>query len=260
MNSSTKRITCKDLFSVIALGICLTATTAKAQHTGDVIIAVTSNGQLTADPDGFVPELNYFDLPVGGVFFPGWADSSPGFDHLVVARPIDNVFPMQSGAIIDLEVISVDPAFQVVVLGNPPLFLDEPGESTFLGDHTLHEHITFHINADAPEFDPNQCVWHATFVLRDTGSTAYTDSLPLAFRFTNVELEFKGGDFDDDLDVDADDWEAMATCLNGPSQTPQPTNPAITICEVECLNAFDFDGDLDVDLQDVALFAGAYSG
>ncbi|GJM24155.1 MAG: hypothetical protein DHS20C16_05700 [Phycisphaerae bacterium] len=241
--------------AAFVLGLCLAGPTALAQHAGDVIVAVNSNGQLAIDPAGFVPDLNYFTLPVGGVFFPGWADSSPGFDHLVVAQPADDLFPMQTGASIDLEIIDVDPAFQVVVLGNPPLFLDQPGQSTFLGDHTLHEHLTFHINADALAYDPDQCVWHATFTLRDTGTTAYDDSSPLAFRFTNVELREADGDFDEDSDIDGDDIAAITECLQGPNATPIPTDSELSTCEVDCINPFDFDGDLDVDLEDYASFA-----
>lgn len=237
--------------------IAITAATppANAQHAGDVIIGANSNGQLVIDPEGFVPDLNYFALPVGGVFFPGWADSNPGFDHLVTPRPEDSLFPLSSGALIDLEIVNVDPAFQVVVIGNPPLFLDQPGESTLLGDHTLHEHITFHINADSPQFDPDQCVWHATFQLVDDGSTEYDTSTPMTFRFTNVPLETPDGDFDENSQVDTADHEAFAECLSGPNQTPTPNDPSLTTCEVECLNAFDFDGDLDVDLQDYVMFS-----
>jgi hypothetical protein len=243
------------LLAAITLGALLAAQVASAQHAGDVIIGINSNGQLAINPTGFVPDQNYVSLPVGGVFFPGWADSSPGFDHLVTAQPQNDIYPMQSGASIDLEVVGVDPAFQVVVLGNPPLFLDEPGESTFLGDHTLHEHITFHINADSPDYDPDQCVWHATFRIYDNGSTAYADSQPFTFHFTNIDLRDADGDFDEDADIDNDDFAALAACLQGPNETPIPGDPQVGTCEVECVNAFGFDEDLDVDLEDYAAFA-----
>ncbi|HNO79162.1 MAG TPA: hypothetical protein PKN33_14010 [Phycisphaerae bacterium] len=242
------------MLATITLGILASSQAASAQHTGDVIIGINSNGQLAINPTGFVPDDNYFTLPVGGVFFPGWADSSPGFDHLVTAQPQDDIYPMQSGASIHLEVVGVDPAFQLVVLGNPPQFLDTPGESTFLGDHTLHEHLTFHINSDSPDYDPDQCVWHASFLLYDVGSTTYADSQPFTFQFTNIDLRDADGDFDEDADIDSDDFAALAACLQGPNETPTPSDPQVGTCEVECINAFDFDEDFDVDLEDYAAF------
>jgi len=247
-------------FVPAVIGFALAPISVFAQHDGDVIIGVSGSGELSIAPDGFVPELNFFTLPTGGFFFPGWADANPGFDHLVTAEPDNDLFPMAAGASIDLVIVQVDPAFQVVILGNPPLFLSQPGESTFLGDHTLHEHLTFHINADSPQFDPDQCVWHATFLLRDDGSTAYGDSAPLTFRFTNVPPRVADGDFDGDAAVDLDDYAAFAECLAGPNKTPSPDDPMLTTCEVDCINAFDFDGDLDVDLFDYAEFAIWFTG
>ncbi|GJM25757.1 MAG: hypothetical protein DHS20C16_21720 [Phycisphaerae bacterium] len=61
------------------------------------------------------------------------------------------------------------------------------------------------------------------------------------------------GDLDNDGDVDADDYDRFAPCLNGPDATSQPA---------ECihLNAAtsDFDMDGDVDLTDFATFAESY--
>lgn len=249
----------RTILTLAAVGFAVAANSVFAQHQGDVIVGVTSSGTLSVDTNGFVPDVNYVALPVGGVFFPGWADSSPGFDHLVNAEPENDIYPLASGASICLEIVQVDPAFQVVVLGNPPQFLSQPGESTLLGDQSLHEHLTFHINADSLDYEVDQCVWHATFFLRDEGSTGYDDSMPLAFRFTNVPLEAADGDFNGDLTVDLEDYEAFAECLAGPNQTPSPNDPLLTTCEVDCINAFDFDGDLDVDLEDYAEIAIRFS-
>jgi hypothetical protein len=233
------------------LGALGTAT-ARAQHADDVWVGVTSNGVLTISPDGFVPDENYHTLtPVDGLL-KGWADDDPGFDHLVNPQPENNVFPLASGAQIWLEVVAIDPAFRLIDQGFQ--VLDEPGEDTLLGDHTLHIHNTWHINNQDPEFDPDQCVWHGTFLLRDDGSTGYATSAPLTFSFTNVVLEDLNGDFNDDGTVDLDDYAALVVCLDGPGVIPNPDDPGITTCEVECLNAFDFDHDRDVDLRDVAEF------
>lgn len=58
------------------------------------------------------------------------------------------------------------------------------------------------------------------------------------------------GDFDDDLDVDMDDWGRMQTCLT-PSGSEQ-NDPA-------CAAAL-FDDDMDVDQSDVVKFIGCLSG
>ncbi|HLA84161.1 MAG TPA: hypothetical protein VJL29_05160, partial [Thermoguttaceae bacterium] len=58
-----------------------------------------------------------------------------------------------------------------------------------------------------------------------------------------IRLEGIRGDFDDDGDVDFEDYALLAPCIAGPNQ---PTTPACRMC----------DGDLDgdVDLNDVAEF------
>jgi hypothetical protein len=234
------------------LAVLAIAPAALAQHAGDVWPGVTSGGKLTIDQTAFVPDLNYVTLPPGGPFFPGWADSDPGFDRVVSADPEQDIFALQPGAQIWLEVVEVDPAFRVVILGNPPLYLDDPGEAALLGDQNLHIHIPFHINSDDLQFDPELCVWKATFFLRDNGGTNYAPSDPFTFRFTNVMQEEPDGDLDNDLMVTLDDFEAFSHCLSGPSNTPEPFDPAITTCEVDCHSAFDFDLDLDLDLADFA--------
>jgi len=62
------------------------------------------------------------------------------------------------------------------------------------------------------------------------------------------------GDFDEDRDVDTADHAAFAVCLSGSEVRPQPADPTVTTCEVDCHNAFDFDDDLDTDLLDFAEF------
>lgn len=247
---------------IVMLAIATTAmaaTHASAQHTGDVWIGVDSNGQLAASAGAFVPADNYaYLVPVSGLLH-GWSDDAPGFDHVVT--PADGLAPMQSGANIWLEVVELDPAFRVI--DDAFQILDAPGDDTQLGDHTLHQHDTWHINSSDAAYDPDRCVWHATFVLRDDGSTGYATSDPLTFNFTNVPVRPEGtpadGDFDLDMDVDWDDYRAFAVCLFGPAELPQPDEPAVTTCEVECLNAFDFDDDRDVDLQDFAAFQTVFS-
>lgn len=233
---------------------------AHGQHAGDLWVGVSSNGQLVLGPQGYAPQESYTTLPPGGVFFPGWADSNPGWDHVSSANPAADVYPLGAGVNVHLEIVEFDPAFRIVILGNPPLFLDQPGQTTELGGSTLHEHIPYHINSSDAAYDPDQCVWHATLVLFDSGATGYSDSAPFTFSFTNVTWGpgvqpvpiLADGDFDNNAIVDDADVAAFAECMSGPDARPSPADPAITLCEVDCVNAFDFDVDLDVDLEDYA--------
>jgi len=65
------------------------------------------------------------------------------------------------------------------------------------------------------------------------------------------------GDFDEDGDVDLDDFARFVDCLAGPGATPDPPDP---FSAEDCLTAFDFDGDLDVDLQNFAGFQEVFGG
>ena len=60
------------------------------------------------------------------------------------------------------------------------------------------------------------------------------------------------GDFDDDDDVDLDDYLVFSDCLAGPDAAPAPELPDVTAAD--CLQAFDFDADTDVDLGDFSSF------
>ncbi len=231
-----------------------------AQHQGDVWVGRSADGQLKVSPQGYMPEDNYHPLPeVNGPVLWGWSDNDPGFDRIASDDPDNDVYPLEPGAEIWLEVITIDEAFRLI--DGAFNVLDEPGEETHLGDHALHVHNTWHINSTDPAYDPGKCVWRATFVLRDEGSTGYAESAPFTFNgFTNVEVRDLAGDFDDDNDVDLDDFVAFAECLDGPNSIPDPNDPAVTTCEVECLNAFDSDDDRDIDVSDFAAFQSLFGG
>lgn len=71
-------------------------------------------------------------------------------------------------------------------------------------------------------------------------------------------IPFLPGDFDQDGDVDLDDYEYFADCLEGPGVAPNPTRPDVT--EQDCLDAFDVDAEGDVDLADFRAFQDAFTG
>jgi len=256
--------------AVLRMAVCVAVLSGggmvRAQHDGDVWVGRTGDGQLAISPDGFIPEISYHALAkVDGPVFWGWTDNDPGFDGITDPDPEHDLYPLEPGCEIWLEVVLVDPAFRLIDGGFQ--ILDEPGEATLLGGHTLHVHNTWHIDSTDHDFDPFQCVWQGAFVLLDLGSTGYATSDPIAFSFSNVPWGPASdppvpatGDFDGDEDVDLTDHAALLACLAGPTQRPDPDDPGVTTCEVECLNAFDFDEDLDVDLLDVAEFQTVFSG
>lgn len=232
------RIRCNCIFIVT---IVISAASASAQHDVDVWVGRTSTGQLAiggADVSQPIPLL-----PTSGLIN-GWADNDPGFDRVVTAQPANNLFTLASGADISLRLVSVDPAFRVI--DNSFSILEWPGDETYLGDHLLHTHLTWHVNADDPNFDPLRCLWEATFILLDDGSTNYRDSAPFTLKFT---LSFAGqanGDFNENGFVDLEDAGLFNDCMTG------PLNPTGPTCQSVCLGVFDFDRDGDLDLLDFA--------
>ncbi len=248
--------------SAALIGLAACASLAAAQHLGDVWVGRTAAGQIAIHPGGFVPDLNYRQLyPVSGLLH-GWTDADPGYDHFTFTDPNNDMFPLQSGAQVWLQVVAIDAAFRLI--DSAFNILAAPGQSTYLGGSNLHVHNTWHINSSDPAFDPHQCVWRITVLLRDAGTTGYADSVPMTFAFTNVVVrpgtQPATGDFDSSGAVGWNDWRAVAECFSGPGARPTPDDPAITACEVTCLNAFDFDNDLDLDVADFAAFQQSYAG
>jgi len=88
---------------------------------------------------------------------------------------------------------------------------------------------------------------------------------PVAELFDSVEIDPSGqsvtlrvlpdGDFDDDGDVDLDDYEEFFACLNGPNVTTPPPG-----CSPEQFVQADLDGDADCDLADAAAFVDRFTG
>ncbi len=63
------------------------------------------------------------------------------------------------------------------------------------------------------------------------------------------------GDWDNDNDVDIDDFAEFPACMSGPWGSP-----GFVIPSQDCLDVFDFDADADVDLKDFAGFQRAFTG
>lgn len=239
-------------WGVSTIVLTLAASLASAQHAGDVFVGRNQAGQLKVA--GFATEAEYAPLlPVSGIL-QGWSDNDPGFDRVQQAAPSEDLYPLASGTMIWLRLVAVDPALRAIDASFA--VIDNPGEQTFLGNHMLHTHLTWHVNSQHPAFDAEQCVWRATFVLSDAGATGYAESESFVLSFSIVPLRSADGDFEGDQDVDLDDHAALVDCRHGPDTVPAPM--VATNCEVDCINAFDFDSDGDVDLRDVAEFQAVF--
>lgn len=223
---------------------------ALGQHEGDIIVGRTSQGQLVRS--GFDSDEWIVLAPVSGLLR-GWTGTEPGFDRLDAEHPSNSQFPLVHGARINLELIAADPAIRII--DNAFGIVDAPGEAALLGDHALHTHVTWHVNSAHPAFNPGQCLWRATFRLRDEGHTHYAPSEPFTLQFVIVAPRQADGDFDENGQVNDADHMAFVDCLGGMDRYPEPT----ATCDLKCLNAFDFDADGDVDLADAAEFQSAFN-
>lgn len=184
----------------MVFGITLSIGNAGAQHVGDVWVGRTAAGQL--DVGGFADAgVGKYLAPSSGLF-PGWSDNDPGFDRLITDDPDNDLFMLAAGAQIRLEVVAFDPAFRAVDTSFN--LLDMPGEQTLLGTSSLHTHLTWNINVNDPQFDPDEYLWEATFRLLDTGATGYAPSNDVTLKFTNVDVlpgDVNGDDMVDMLDI-----------------------------------------------------------
>lgn len=165
-------------FAAVAVA---TASTALGQHEGDIIVGRNASNQLVAS--GFNSSDIHALQPVSGLLS-GWSGNNPGFDHLPTPQPANNLFPLTMGAQIRLQVVAISAAFRILGPGLSPI-LDEPGESLLLGGATLHEHVVWHVDATDTNYHADICLWTATLILRDTGSTGYADSAPFTLRFAS---------------------------------------------------------------------------
>jgi hypothetical protein len=250
------RLFSKSLLATTLLVSVSTCEFARAQHLGDVWVArssvATGNQLKIASASGgynpFDPLKNLAVLtPINGPYFFGWSGTSPGFDAFRTDSPTTDTYPLAPSADIWLDIVSIDPAFTVIV---PPdyYFYDSPGPCTELGGYQLHIHPIWLIDSTSPSFDSTQCTWRVTFRLRDAGSTAYAPSAPFTIRFATSGVS--PADFDCDGDVDLADFGHFQACFNGPNRPAAASN---------CGDAnLDFDGD--VDLADFGVFQECFNG
>jgi len=145
------------------------------------VVGRNGSGQLATE----VPVPGPHELPPVDVFLPGWAAADPGLLNLAIDEPIEDFFVLGPGAIVNLELVSIDPALKVWSEGFGSV-LTSPGQSFIVDGSEFDYHPTFHIDSDDPAFDPATQVYSATFRLFDTGTTGYAPSEPFTLSFTPV--------------------------------------------------------------------------
>lgn len=177
-----KRI--KSVVLLLAMALAVLPASALAgppEHGEDVVMGRMSSGQLATE----VPVPGPHELfPVSGPIS-GWTADEPGFLSLGVDEPDEDFFVLGAGAIINLELVSIDPALKVWSPGFNTV-LTAPGQSFLLGGAEFDTHGTFHIDSTDPAFDPEQDLYVATLRIVDTGTTGYSPSAPFSLSFTPV--------------------------------------------------------------------------
>ncbi len=226
------------LVMLIALGLAA----APLQAHYDVWVGRSSSGQLRVVR---VPEYAWRLPPLGasGPLY-GWLDNDPGFSSLPVPNLGADLYLLQFGATLWLELVSIDPGTKV---WSPVLsdYIDAPGQRLILGSFNLHTHVNWHVDAAAlgDDFFGLRSV---VFRIVDTGSTRYTPSAPVALTLEVVPA--RAGDCDNGGTLDLTDFDAWAQCLVGPG-----------VYYTGACGCADHDGDHDVDLRDFAHLQPAFS-
>jgi len=194
---------------------------ATAQHAGDIGVGRNSAGQLMIRP--YDPnDTPCFDPNEGiGLLVPvpdpptpptSFRSTSPGFDANFGPAPEWDYWPLEYGASIRLVAVE-DPAPAFYVKYSTQT-IRHAGDWITLGSYVLHRHPVFIVDCNDPAYDPIRTLWWCTFVLRDVGSTAYTDSDPFKLRFGLVQCQ--PGDVNGDGAVTFADIDPFVATLGAP--------------------------------------------
>lgn len=159
-------------FGVFVFALAAQRGVALAQHhDDDFVVGCTGAGQLAVEFDF---DENPVLPPVQGLLN-GFALDEPGFMALGEDKPTEDFFTLADGASIVFEAVSFSPVLSAWTPGFLSQ-LDQPGEQWVLGGTSFDEHLTWHIDANHPSFDPVAGPWSATFRLLDLGTTGYAAS------------------------------------------------------------------------------------
>jgi hypothetical protein len=171
---------------LLALAISLPwmTATSRAQHAGDILIGRTEGMQLTATN---LPEQTRFLSPVSSGPFHGWVSSVLGFDGIVVPEPTNNIFPLNAGANVHLEVVSIDAGLSLRSFTAPAsVFVDAPGERLRIGaTGNLHNHPIIFIDRAVvgTNFEGQRTV---SFRLVDLGTAGHVASPDYSLTFAPI--------------------------------------------------------------------------
>ncbi len=155
-------------------------------HKADVEVGRTDTGALGfVDFDFGTTVLEPYGPPAPLPFLPsqGWILDDPGWATL--EGPEDGLLPLEAGATIMVEVISLSPALRMYDPAGGGEVL--AGGQWMAGGNEFDAHPLWVIDATSPSFDPLQTEWFGSFRLIDTGSTGYTPSETHRFTFTTPE-------------------------------------------------------------------------
>lgn len=236
-------------FFIATLLAITSHSTVHAQHSGDVWVAKSAANQL---------KIGGFDLGANLILLAptgegdGWVNSNPGLDHLSVALPEQDLFPLDAGCRINLEVVQLDPGLKAIQVGTF-VTIDDPGERFVLrpAGPNLHEHPLWFIDSTDADFDPSWGVWHGAFRLVDTGSTGYSPSAPFTMKFINRDM--LAGDANCDGNVSVSDIGPFVLALSNPALY------ATNFPDCDALLA-DLNDDGLVTVSDIGLFVAALAG
>lgn len=229
-----------------------------------MLIGRTAEGRLTWHRGDGVPDqaLTVLEEIPPESSLEGFSATIPGFSGVVTPSPEHDVYPLETGADVWMEQIAVTPAllqiqtpsFMIVNLLSPP--------EMRIGGADSHAHPIWQIDSADPDYDPTQCIWEVTFILKDKGTTGYTSSEPLTFYFA-AGFEPVPADFDCDNDVDLDDFAIFAACVTGPDIPYDPEDlpdGCFVTPDNDGIIPPDLDRDGDVDQRDFALFQRCITG
>lgn len=153
-----------------------TGAVVAAPHENNIHVGVTNEGVLAVEmamdhpqalPLSIHPELH------------GWLGTSPAFEALV--RPDGDLNPIEEGADIHLELISIQPALR---LYDHDLEEVTVGAFLHLGGAGFETHGVYHIDSDDPAYHFEQGVWQLEYRLVDEGTTGYGASAVIMQEFT----------------------------------------------------------------------------
>ena len=94
------------------------------------------------------------------------------------------------------------------------------------------------------------------FSAMDNPNNSVTEAAIDAIQLYDLSCDTSNpGDYDEDGDVDLNDYAEFHACLSGPWQSDGFITPS-----QDCLDVFDFDVDTDVDLEDFGAFQEVFTG